>query len=361
MESTRVMAEGATRQGRSRLTQAYGSRWCAARLAMQARRACSSTRGGAARVAKNRRGSGRPYALTEARKRKSCFRVRAATWTAGHLRRPTRPAIFPTAVSDAADLMATAGRRTRAGGWRDAGRLPIREEWRLEIRGLGTRIDCSRGWRALHKSRLRRDGWHGDEGAWADDGPVGLHVNGFKTILVPNAMEIKSLADQLKNIEAPVFESRLVLQLVFGLTTPYHGVGTMIRQSDPLSPFYQARFMLTLEESDLVKEVTTTSISSMIVALNKDDASFCVPFRLGQGRGWARPSTVTFRPEVEDPRLQQQAYQAFTAPMAHSLNGQTSSYMPTDIASTMHAMTLNPPDLTCEGFSNGDASSECES
>lgn len=81
-----------------------------------------------------------------------------------------------------------------------------------------------------------------------------------------------------------MFESRLVLQLVFGLTTPYHGVGTMIRQSDPLSPFYQARFMLTLEESDLVKEVTTTSISSMIVALNKDDASFCVPFRLGQGR-----------------------------------------------------------------------------
>ncbi|KZV27350.1 hypothetical protein F511_02459 [Dorcoceras hygrometricum] len=48
---------------------------------------------------------------------------------------------------------------------------------------------------------------------------------------------LKSLADQLKTVGDPVSESRLVLQLVSGLTTPYRGVGTMIRQSDPLLLF----------------------------------------------------------------------------------------------------------------------------
>lgn len=60
---------------------------------------------------------------------------------------------------------------------------------------------------------------------------------------------LKSLADQLKNVGAPVSESRLVIQLVSGLTHAYRGGGTLIRQSDPLPPFYQARSMLTLEEA----------------------------------------------------------------------------------------------------------------
>ncbi|XP_028199553.1 uncharacterized protein LOC114384074 [Glycine soja] len=49
---------------------------------------------------------------------------------------------------------------------------------------------------------------------------------------------LKSLADQLKNVGAPVSESRLVIQLVSGLTSAYRGVGTLIRQCDPLPPFY---------------------------------------------------------------------------------------------------------------------------
>ncbi|XP_074277453.1 uncharacterized protein LOC141601088 [Silene latifolia] len=51
---------------------------------------------------------------------------------------------------------------------------------------------------------------------------------------------LKSLADQLKNVGSPVSNNRLVLQLVAGLTTAYHGVGTIIRQRDPLPAFYQA-------------------------------------------------------------------------------------------------------------------------
>ncbi|XP_075477614.1 uncharacterized protein LOC142518697 [Primulina tabacum] len=85
----------------------------------------------------------------------------------------------------------------------------------------------------------------------------------------------------------------------------------------------------------------------------------------------ARPPTATFGPGVLGPRPQQQAYQAFTAPVAPSFNGQTGSYVPTDIASAMHTMTLNPPDPTwymdtcatshmtsSNGFSDGDASTE---
>nr|ABD83310.1 Fgenesh protein 137 [Beta vulgaris] len=51
-------------------------------------------------------------------------------------------------------------------------------------------------------------------------------------------------ADQLKNVGAPVTNNPLVLQMVTGLTDAYNGVGTILRRSDPLPPFYQARSML---------------------------------------------------------------------------------------------------------------------
>ncbi|XP_028190655.1 uncharacterized protein LOC114376646 [Glycine soja] len=86
----------------------------------------------------------------------------------------------------------------------------------------------------------------------------------------PNASayrhRLKSLADQLKNVGALVLESRLVIQLVLGLTSAYRGVGTLIRQSDPLPPFYQARLMLTLEEVGLAREVATGSELAMVAA-----------------------------------------------------------------------------------------------
>ncbi|XP_074306143.1 uncharacterized protein LOC141641377 [Silene latifolia] len=51
---------------------------------------------------------------------------------------------------------------------------------------------------------------------------------------------LKSLADQLKNVGSPVSDNRLVLQMVSGLSSAYHSVGTIIRQSNPLHPFYRA-------------------------------------------------------------------------------------------------------------------------
>ncbi|XP_010689822.2 uncharacterized protein LOC104903482 [Beta vulgaris subsp. vulgaris] len=86
---------------------------------------------------------------------------------------------------------------------------------------------------------------------------------------------LKSLADRLKNVGAPVSENRLVIQLVSGLTRAYRGVGTLIRQSDPLPPFYQARSMLTLEEAGFAKEAATGSKIAMIASSPSED--ICVP------------------------------------------------------------------------------------
>ncbi|XP_057452124.1 uncharacterized protein LOC130743929 [Lotus japonicus] len=61
------------------------------------------------------------------------------------------------------------------------------------------------------------------------------------------------LSDQLRDVGAPVNNHRLVLHLISGLTDAYKGVATLIRQSNPLPSFHQARSMLTLEEAGMAK------------------------------------------------------------------------------------------------------------
>ena len=73
---------------------------------------------------------------------------------------------------------------------------------------------------------------------------------------------LKTLSDQLADVGAPVSNHRLVLQLISGLTGAYHGVATLIRQSNPLPLFYQARSMLTLEEAGLAQMASTESPST---------------------------------------------------------------------------------------------------
>ncbi|XP_074315078.1 uncharacterized protein LOC141651258 [Silene latifolia] len=70
---------------------------------------------------------------------------------------------------------------------------------------------------------------------------------------------LKSLADQLKNVGSPVSQNRLVLQLISELSPAYHGVGTIIRQSNPLPTFFKARSMLALEEAGFAKQEATGS------------------------------------------------------------------------------------------------------
>ncbi|KAL6519002.1 hypothetical protein OROHE_017426 [Orobanche hederae] len=70
---------------------------------------------------------------------------------------------------------------------------------------------------------------------------------------------LKQLADQLKNVGAPVSNERLVLHMVAGLTDAYNGVATLLRQHDPLPSFTKARSMLTLEEAGLNKKASMAS------------------------------------------------------------------------------------------------------
>ncbi|XP_010696530.1 uncharacterized protein LOC104909046 [Beta vulgaris subsp. vulgaris] len=86
----------------------------------------------------------------------------------------------------------------------------------------------------------------------------------------PNAsaycQRLKMLADQLKNVGAPVSNNRLVLQMVAGLTESYNVVGTLLRQSDPLPPFYQTRSMLVLKDAGFSRKASTRAASLAMVA-----------------------------------------------------------------------------------------------
>ncbi|XP_045786291.1 uncharacterized protein LOC123881612 [Trifolium pratense] len=81
---------------------------------------------------------------------------------------------------------------------------------------------------------------------------------------------LKQLSDQLKNVGAPVSENRLVLQIVSGLSEPYRGVATLIRQSRILPSFYEARSMLILEESGLAKMHSTSPSTALHTAVSRD-------------------------------------------------------------------------------------------
>ncbi|CAH9116814.1 unnamed protein product [Cuscuta epithymum] len=60
---------------------------------------------------------------------------------------------------------------------------------------------------------------------------------------------LKSLADQLANVNSPVDNHRLVLRMVSGLPQEYATVATIIQQSNPLPLFSTARSMVRLEET----------------------------------------------------------------------------------------------------------------
>ncbi|XP_074266275.1 uncharacterized protein LOC141588748 [Silene latifolia] len=81
---------------------------------------------------------------------------------------------------------------------------------------------------------------------------------------------LRALADQLKNVGSPVTNNRHVLQLVSDLTSAYQGVGTVIRQANPLPEFYRAHSMLILEEADLAK---ADAFSALFAKHNNDGNS----------------------------------------------------------------------------------------
>lgn len=207
---------------------------------------------------------------------------------------------------------------------------------------------------------------------------------------------LKMLFDQLRNVSSPVNNHRLLLQLIFGLPEAYRSVATLIRQSNPLPAFYQARSMLTLEEAGMAKMASTGSHAAVHTTQSRptEDTSQRgnrrpnnrSRSRGNQGRGGGRgnrnaPQTgASNAPSPWSAPLwqQQQQYTAWQPwgwtpppwamppclypnsqwtrpagpPKQPGILGQhpqvyaasTSSQMPTDIETTMHTMSLHTPD-----------------
>ncbi|XP_060182086.1 uncharacterized protein LOC132611718 [Lycium barbarum] len=84
---------------------------------------------------------------------------------------------------------------------------------------------------------------------------------------------LKILSYQLMNVGAPVSNNRLVLQMVADLSEASKAVGTIIRQSNSLPFFYQARSMLILEETGFTKQLATRSTTAMLAQDYDDNPS----------------------------------------------------------------------------------------
>ncbi|XP_022023893.1 uncharacterized protein LOC110924165 [Helianthus annuus] len=78
--------------------------------------------------------------------------------------------------------------------------------------------------------------------------------------------ELKVLADQLANVNAPVDDERLVLQLIAGLNESYEGIATILQQQDPLPSFYTSRSRLIEVETRKAEQALLASKTAM--ALN---------------------------------------------------------------------------------------------
>ena len=94
---------------------------------------------------------------------------------------------------------------------------------------------------------------------------------------------LKTLADQLKNVVAPVSNNRLVLRMVGGLTSAYKGVASIIRHKKVLPPFYEVHSMLALEEASM-REAAVGGDDAMVVTDHVADMTY-VNRPQTQGRG----------------------------------------------------------------------------
>lgn len=76
-----------------------------------------------------------------------------------------------------------------------------------------------------------------------------LHLSHFPNVTA-YCQQIKTISDQLANIDQPISDQKMVLHLAAGLAkTDFDTVATIIQQSDPLPSFTTARSRLLLEES----------------------------------------------------------------------------------------------------------------
>ncbi|KAJ9537849.1 hypothetical protein OSB04_030582 [Centaurea solstitialis] len=169
--------------------------------------------------------------------------------------------------------------------------------------------------------------------------------------------ELKTLSDQLTNVDAPVSNDRLVLQLINGLGDKYESLATLLQQSTPLPDFYTARSKLILEETR--KNQTSKISTDAAAALNTETTTATTDrrhqppptdqqYRSGGGRGQYDYSS---RGRNNGRGGQGRGRGILgTNPYVNAAPGH--SYTPTNIEQAMHTMTLNPDQnwITRRGF-----------
>lgn len=82
----------------------------------------------------------------------------------------------------------------------------------------------------------------------------------------PNAtaycQQLKSLADQLSDVDSSISDQRLVLQLINGLNRDYDTVGSIISNTSPLPTFLAARSMLLRDEARQQRNTESVALLS---------------------------------------------------------------------------------------------------
>ncbi|XP_065877730.1 uncharacterized protein [Euphorbia lathyris] len=216
--------------------------------------------------------------------------------------------------------------------------------------------------------------------------------------------QLKSLSDQLSNVDCPVTNDQIVLQLISGLTDAYDTVGTQIRHGDPLPSFQKAPSMLILEETARSRKTTPPSDPVALTATSAESAnspayfpparpalprphhqnrggrhgsrhhyrgrgynrggprysgspSYRTPYNLPWGyslplapqQPWAAPPCPypTNNWPTQSPSGRPQYQLGILGPRPNTppahLSMITPSYTPTDIAEAMHTMSIAPP------------------
>ncbi|KAJ9554477.1 hypothetical protein OSB04_018522 [Centaurea solstitialis] len=114
---------------------------------------------------------------------------------------------------------------------------------------------------------------------------------------------LKSLSDQLASVGNPISETKMVLQLVSGLTKgEYDAIATFIQQSDPLPSFNKARSQLLLEETRHTKQETHAQHALVTQRIDSTHTPSDAPpprstpnNRRGHTRGGRTPNRGTYR------------------------------------------------------------------
>ena len=92
------------------------------------------------------------------------------------------------------------------------------------------------------------------------------------------SQDLKSIADLLENVDAPVSDKTLVMYLLNGLNEKFDHIINVIKHQKPFPTFEEARNMLELEETRLKKSCKSSTAVSDTASSSSDWFSYFLRF-----------------------------------------------------------------------------------